>query len=591
MKNILIGIMSCLAFTVSAQTYTFTTAGTSGTNGPDQTAVDAAYLATNLNGLVTINTQGIQEWTVPSSGTYQIQAIGASGGSHATLSGHGALISGDVYLTMGTTLYILAGQMGSQYAATNSDGGGGGSFITDGTDLLVAAGGGGGSAQNPNSNQDASLTAAVTNGAASQFGSAGAGYSTNGIHLTYGIYTTVAQSFTNGGNGQGGGQAGGWPGAGYGDGGFGGGGSACACSTGGGGGGGGFSGGGGGTDSPYISGFGGSSYTIGSATNVTSSIQPGLGDGSVTIISLCTPTILAADLASLVDITGQCSSTPMTPTATNNCGGIFDGVPDVAFPITTPGTTVVTWTYNDGQGNTTSQLQNVILADTIAPIADITSLPDLVDMCEVNSVTAPTATDNCMGTITGTTTTTFPISVPGASVITWTFDDGSGNISTQTQNVLNGAIDNVIQLVGSQLNATALVAGYQWLDCEANYAIIPGEVNQFYDATTTGTYAAEITQGGCVDTSECILVDFTAIDEMQIESMNIYPNPSTGAFTISSSDVIESIEVFDILGRTISLPINLNNGSVDGSELVNGNYMVTIKTNKGIFAKEIIILN
>jgi hypothetical protein len=78
---------------------------------------------------------------------------------------------------------------------------------------------------------------------------------------------------------------------------------------------------------------------------------------------------------------------------------------------------------------------------------------------------------------------------------------------------------------------------------------------------------------------------------MQIESMNIYPNPSTGAFTISSSDVIESIEVFDILGRTISLPINLNNGSVDGSELVNGNYMVTIKTNKGIFAKEIIILN
>ena len=50
------------------------------------------------------------------------------------------------------------------------------------------------------------------------------------------------------------------------------------------------------------------------------------------------------------------------------------------------------------------QIQNVILTDVTAPVADSVSLPDLTDMCGVTSVTAPTATDNCMGTITGTTT-------------------------------------------------------------------------------------------------------------------------------------------------------------------------------------------
>ena len=39
--------------------------------------IDSAYLGTNLEDKVTINTRGIQEWTVPESGTYRIEAWGA----------------------------------------------------------------------------------------------------------------------------------------------------------------------------------------------------------------------------------------------------------------------------------------------------------------------------------------------------------------------------------------------------------------------------------------------------------------------------------------------------------------------------------
>ena len=57
-----------------------------------------------------------------------------------------------------------------------------------------------------------------------------------------------------------------------------------------------------------------------------------------------------------------------------------------------------------GNGNTSTQIQNVIIDDITAPIADVATLADITAECEVVSITAPTATDNCGATITGTTT-------------------------------------------------------------------------------------------------------------------------------------------------------------------------------------------
>ena len=62
---------------LEAQTYTFTNAGVTGRTGPTQTQVNSTYASGNtLHGAVTINTQGIQEWTVPVTGTYTIEVWG-----------------------------------------------------------------------------------------------------------------------------------------------------------------------------------------------------------------------------------------------------------------------------------------------------------------------------------------------------------------------------------------------------------------------------------------------------------------------------------------------------------------------------------
>ncbi|RKD91604.1 beta strand repeat-containing protein [Mangrovibacterium diazotrophicum] len=159
---------------------------------------------------------------------------------------------------------------------------------------------------------------------------------------------------------------------------------------------------------------------------------------TVTVVDDLPPT---PDIPVLPDILAECSvsaSDVMTPTATDNCSSTIDGVADLSFPITTQGTTVITWTYTDAGGNSVTQTQNVIIDDTTAPVPDAGTLADITAQCQVEAgdVTAPTATDNCMGVITGTTDAVFPISTQGTTVITWSHNDGNGNTSTQTQNIV-----------------------------------------------------------------------------------------------------------------------------------------------------------
>jgi hypothetical protein len=53
--------------------------------------------------------------------------------------------------------------------------------------------------------------------------------------------------------------------------------------------------------------------------------------------------------------------TPTAPKATDNCAVTVTGTPNTQFPITTIGTTIVTWTFNDGNGNTSTAEQSVTI--------------------------------------------------------------------------------------------------------------------------------------------------------------------------------------------------------------------------------------
>ncbi|MEZ4931798.1 MAG: hypothetical protein R2788_06745 [Saprospiraceae bacterium] len=109
------------------------------------------------------------------------------------------------------------------------------------------------------------------------------------------------------------------------------------------------------------------------------------------------------DVAMLPDATGECSVTVSAPTATDNCSGAIIGTTTDPLTYTTQGIFTITWIYDDGNGNTSMQMQTVIVDDVTAPVPDVATLPDATGECSV-TVSAPTATDNCSGAIIGTTT-------------------------------------------------------------------------------------------------------------------------------------------------------------------------------------------
>lgn len=83
---------------------------------------------------------------------------------------------------------------------------------------------------------------------------------------------------------------------------------------------------------------------------------------------------------------------------------------------------------------------NIVVGDTVAPIPNVITLPQITGDCNTVISTIPTALDNCSGTITATTTNPLSYQIPGNYTITWNYNDGNGNTSNQTQNIIINAI-------------------------------------------------------------------------------------------------------------------------------------------------------
>ena len=339
-----------------ATVHIFTNAGATGRQGPTQTQINNAYSSTNLSGQVT-SVNGIQYWTVPQTGTYTIEAVGAQGGG--SNGGLGATMIGDFQLNQNDVLQIIVGQEGLvQNGQPNSVGGGGGTFVVKSpantvNDILVIAGGGGGSPATYSSLRNAVTGVNGNNGAgASSFGNGGsngnggnatqrsgggAGFLTNGQSSTQTAASAEGgYSFLNGGEG-GNHNSNGIAGS------FGGGGAAWQTGFRGAGGGGGYSGGGGAqvtSNNSSISGGGGGS--INNGTNQVNTAGNNTGNGYVKITFTPSASTQCASVIDSVQIqvdqkataptsisgtTSICSGQPVTLTATggsNGSGAIYE---------------------------------------------------------------------------------------------------------------------------------------------------------------------------------------------------------------------------------------------------------------------------
>ncbi len=99
--------------------------------------------------------------------------------------------------------------------------------------------------------------------------------------------------------------------------------------------------------------------------------------------------------------------------------------------------------------------------------------------------------------------------------------------------------DTAITVAGSTLTANeASAAGYQWLDCQDNFAPIAGATGQSYTAAASGSYAVAITRNGCPpDTSGCVSVVVThAAGPAPAAQLRVFPNPARDFVWLQQAD-------------------------------------------------------
>jgi hypothetical protein len=282
------GLTTPALYSLTSDTHTFTTGGSTGGVGPTITALRTAYTTADAWKATYLNQgafQGYQDWTVPASGIYEFTVSGASGrGSGPSPTGGVApIVKGRVFLNRSEIITVVVGQRGAAGGDTNWPGASGGTFVvrkTGNVPLFIAGGGRSSSYQQGTPAAPAITTAGSggqyaggtngSGGASGWAGGAGGGFLSSGGNSQAGSGGAGFQAGLVGGNSSGAG----------GQGGFGGGGGADSTVAGGPGGSGGYSGGAGGNNQGSAPGNFGGSYIIPSATNVATST--GLYDGATT---------------------------------------------------------------------------------------------------------------------------------------------------------------------------------------------------------------------------------------------------------------------------------------------------------------------
>jgi hypothetical protein len=135
-----------------------------------------------------------------------------------------------------------------------------------------------------------------------------------------------------------------------------------------------------------------------------------------------------------------------------------------------------------------------------------------------------------------------------------TIPNATGCDSIITINLTIDSTDVSVTNSSPTLTANATGATYQWLDCNKNFTKINNAKSRNYVANSNGTYAVEVTQNGCIDTSLCINLSNVQISENTFgTSVKLFPNPTNNEVTIELGKHYNEVSVIirNALGQEV----------------------------------------
>ena len=284
------------------------------------------------------------------------------------------------------------------------------------------------------------------------------------------------------------------------------------------------------------------------------------------------------------------------------------------FTGTTGVSYTLRWSISNGICEAiTDDVRIDLIEDLEAPVPVSGILDDVRGACEITSadVSIPNAIDNCSGLVSVSNDVVFPITKKGVTKITWTYTDGNGNSSVQTQDViiedliapivLTKAITVELDESGMAVIESADIDNGSYDNCSIDYMQI--SPSTFTCDAVGKTQSVELkvtdTQGNvATSTAQVLVIDSNnfcnlSIQNQEIGPLTLYPNPTRGKLTLESSQMeeVKKIQVYGVHGNLVKefhYKKAISQIELDMSGLTAAVYFLKIDTATGVQIKRFV---
>ncbi|MBK9736277.1 MAG: T9SS type A sorting domain-containing protein [Saprospiraceae bacterium] len=169
------------------------------------------------------------------------------------------------------------------------------------------------------------------------------------------------------------------------------------------------------------------------------------------------------------------------------------------------------------------------------------------------------------------------------------------NMPIHTNKVLNTIVSDLpcplkaIWYEEGQIHVNEASKQYDWFDCKTDM-LVETTFMPTFKPKKTGSYYALIKGDFCITQTDCISFLSSSAELPQSKVINIFPNPSSGIFTISTPFPIMEITLINAIGHNLETQVFFDSQiekSINATPLPDGLYTVLIKTTQETFIKKI----